>query len=48
VILGDANKDSLLDIYNAETAVHYRDFHRQGRWSELPLCRDCNMHIVLK
>lgn len=46
VILGDINKQSLLEIFNSETAVYYREMHNQGRWDELPLCKDCNVHIV--
>jgi radical SAM protein with 4Fe4S-binding SPASM domain len=48
VILGDVKTQSLLSIYNSPLARKYREFHTQKRFSELPLCRDCNMNITLK
>lgn len=46
VILGDVNEQSLSEIYDSPFARHYRKLHAQGRFSELPLCRDCNMNII--
>jgi len=44
VILGDANTQSLSSIFNGEIYEHYRKLHSEERYSELPLCKDCNMH----
>jgi len=41
VILGDANKEHLRDIWNGEKAKFYRQSHLSGNF-DIPLCRDCN------
>lgn len=46
VILGDANEQPLIEIFNGPLASKYRQFHKEGRFSELPLCRTCNMNIL--
>lgn len=46
VILGDANNKRLIDIFNSDTARKYREYHKEERFAELPLCRDCNMNIL--
>ncbi|MCL6106456.1 MAG: radical SAM protein [Actinobacteria bacterium] len=41
-ILGDLNRESIMDIWNGDILRHYREMHRNGRYQELDLCRDCN------
>jgi len=48
VILGDVKENTLSEIFQSELAVHYREMHSQKRFSELPLCKDCNMNIISK
>ena len=44
VVLGDANHDSLLDIFTiSPTYREYRRAHREGSIDNLPLCRDCHV-----
>lgn len=46
VILGDVNTQTISEIYNGDLARHYRTKQLEGKYSELLLCRDCNMNIV--
>lgn len=48
VVLGDVKENTLSEIFHGELPTHYREMHNQGRFSELPLCKDCNMNILLK
>ena len=41
--LGDARKESILDIYNGPRARTYRDMHRTGRRKQIPPCGTCNL-----
>jgi radical SAM protein with 4Fe4S-binding SPASM domain len=41
-ILGDLNRESIMDIWNSDRLQHYRDKHANGRYQELDLCRECN------
>jgi molybdenum cofactor biosynthesis enzyme MoaA len=41
--LGDASKESILDIYNGPRARAYRTMHRQGRRKQIPPCGTCNL-----
>lgn len=46
VILGNVNKQTLSEIYNGDLAKRYRAKQSEGKYSDLPLCQDCNMNIV--
>jgi radical SAM protein with 4Fe4S-binding SPASM domain len=39
-VLGDANKQTLKEIWG--NAHWMRRMHREGRWGEIPVCKDCN------
>ncbi len=41
-ILGDLNHESIMDVWNGDRLMYYRDMHRAGRFQELDLCRECN------
>lgn len=41
MIIGDANKESLADIWRAEKMEEYRKMLANMRHDELPLCRNC-------
>ena len=41
-ILGDANKEDLLDIWNSDRAIEIRTLHREGRRGEIDICNRCN------
>ncbi len=41
-ILGDLNHESIMDVWNSDRLMYYRDMHRAGRFRELDLCRECN------
>jgi len=45
IILGDANKHTMIEIYNNARYRMYRDMHRQGKWDQVELCDKCNMNI---
>jgi len=40
-ILGDLNHESIMDVWNSGRLKYYRKMHREGRYRELDLCRDC-------
>ena len=42
-VMGNANDETLLDIFNNENFRYVRDMHDAGRRSELPLCARCNL-----
>ena len=44
VILGDLNTQSIAEVYDSHLYRHYRQCHNDGRFSEMELCRDCNMN----
>lgn len=46
VVLGNVRTDSLQEIFFSERARSYRDIHKQGAFSEIALCRDCNANIL--
>jgi hypothetical protein len=46
VIVGDVKTQSLREIYYSELPSRYRQLHSEGRFAELPLCRDCNMNVI--
>ena len=41
LIVGDLNKESLLDIWNGEKMKHFRKLHIEKRFDEMPLCGKC-------
>jgi hypothetical protein len=47
VIIGDVREKSVLDIYNGDVAKYYRQMHKQELF-DIPLCRECNMNIILR
>jgi len=40
-ILGDANKESLVDIWNSPERQRRIELHKQGKRNEIPLCKNC-------
>ena len=41
-VIGNANKDSLLDIWNGEKRKEWVKYHIQGRRDKVPLCNYCD------
>lgn len=41
-ILGNVNESSLKEIWGSEPYQSFRKLHREGRYKEIPVCRDCN------
>lgn len=39
--LGDANKNSIRQIWNNRRMIALRRAHATGKWKKLPLCQDC-------
>lgn len=46
VIAGDLKHQRVLEVYRGSLLGRYRDFHKDGRYSELELCEVCNMNII--
>ena len=44
VKLGNVNTQTLEEIWNSEPFRLMRLKHAQGKWNEIPLCRDCKVH----
>jgi radical SAM protein with 4Fe4S-binding SPASM domain len=42
IVLGNANEQSLREIWQGEKYEHYRRFHEEGRFAELDLCNTCS------
>jgi radical SAM protein with 4Fe4S-binding SPASM domain len=45
IILGDTNVDSLIDIWNGEDFVKFRDAHEKGEFYKYPYCDKCEQLI---
>ena len=43
-VLGNASKDKLSKIWVNHEFQQFRKLHMQGRWNEIPMCRDCVVH----
>ncbi len=41
-IIGDVNQQSIEEVWKSPEFESYRMLHKQGRWDEIDLCRDCN------
>ncbi len=42
VVLGNAGRQSLREVWHGEKYAHYRRLHEEGRTGELELCADCS------
>lgn len=40
-VIGDANKESLEEIWNSKKRVKWLEYHKQGRRDKVPLCSYC-------
>jgi spiro-SPASM protein len=41
LIYGNVNNDSIASIYNNEIRNGYIKLHKEGKWDEIPLCKNC-------
>lgn len=41
-IIGDANNEALVEIWNSQQRMKWLDLHKQGKRSEIPLCSYCH------
>ena len=41
-VIGDANIDSLYDIWNGEKRKEWVEYHKQGKRDKIPLCSKCD------
>lgn len=41
-IIGDVREQTIEEIWKSREFESYRMLHKQGRWNEIELCRDCN------
>jgi len=41
-VIGDVNNQSIEEIWKGPELARYRQLHKQGRWHEIELCRECN------
>lgn len=41
-IIGDVNEQTIEEIWKGPGFEHFRRLHKQGRFGEIDLCRDCN------
>jgi len=44
IVLGDATKSSLCELWHGEKLNHIRELHAQGRFNEIPLCARCEVN----
>lgn len=45
LVIGDMNKDSLKDIWANNQWM--RDKHAEGKWDDIPVCKNCNYNTKL-
>lgn len=43
-VLGNVNDKSLEDIWNDLPFSEFRRLHVEGRWDEIPMCKNCKVH----
>jgi radical SAM protein with 4Fe4S-binding SPASM domain len=41
-VIGDLHEQTIEEIWSSPAFERYRTLHKQGRWDEIDLCRDCN------
>ena len=41
-LIGDANKQSLVDIWNSDKRMNWLEYHKKGRRDKVPLCSYCH------
>lgn len=41
-VIGDVNDQTIEEIWKGPEFARYRQLHKQGRFNEIDLCRDCN------
>lgn len=46
LVMGDAKKEKLKDIWNNEKYKRLRGAHTTGRYHEIPLCRKCSLPVL--
>ena len=44
IILGNVNNQTLMEIWNSEPYRQLRQKHAEGKWDEIPLCKNCVVH----
>ncbi|MBU1863710.1 MAG: radical SAM protein [Candidatus Omnitrophica bacterium] len=47
LIVGNIQKDSLLNIWNSKQYQSYRRINREGRVNAIPYCKNCTMPVLL-
>ena len=45
LVVGDIGEDTLLHIWHNGAYRRYRELHRQRRFTEMPLCGECNKEV---
>lgn len=40
-IMGDANKESLVEVWNSKKRLEWLELHKRGKREQIPLCREC-------
>jgi radical SAM protein with 4Fe4S-binding SPASM domain len=43
-ILGDLNKQTVMEVWNGKPMVEFRRALAEGRYKDVELCRECDMH----
>lgn len=46
MVMGNADKDSIKDIWNGKPYKDLRQMHREGKWHEHKVCRDCEVPLI--
>jgi len=43
-VMGNVHKNTLQEIWDGTEFMKFRNLHASGRWSEIPMCRNCVVH----
>jgi MoaA/NifB/PqqE/SkfB family radical SAM enzyme len=46
VVIGDARKDDLYELWHGETYSRMREFHRKGEFNKIPVCARCEVNKI--
>lgn len=44
IVVGDANKDNLFDLWHGETYERMRELHSRGEFNKIPVCARCEVN----
>lgn len=47
-VIGDLNEQTIKEVWNGPELARYRQLHKEGKWDQIDLCRNCNYWAYTK